>query len=384
MVTAAGIWFAGKCRDPRAGRQRSTGPVHALATIRGVHGLATGPAHCRPQAVGTVPCMRDLATLPKAHLHLHLEGAMRPETLAELAEEAGIPVPEVRGFGSFSAFSDMYVAACEVLRSMDDLRRLVDEVVEDAALAGAVWVEPATYLPHHNDRLGPDEAVLEVLLDELVAAGERHGIAAGLLIAADRTVDPRVALAQARIAVRYADDGVVAFGLHNDEVGFPPEPFADAFALARKGGLLSAPHGGELEGPAWVAGALEALGADRIQHGIRVVEEPELLARLAGTDVCLDVCPTSNVMLGVVPSVAEHPLPTLLDAGVTCSLNADDPLLFGPGLLEEYELVRAELDLDDDRLAGIARSSILASGADDALKADASRAVDTWLASPVA
>ena len=328
--------------------------------------------------------MRDLATLPKAHLHLHLEGAMRPETLAELAEEAGIPVPEVRGFGSFSAFSDMYVAACEVLRSMDDLRRLVDEVVEDAALAGAVWVEPATYLPHHNDRLGPDEAVLEVLLDELVAAGERHGIAAGLLIAADRTVDPRVALAQARIAVRYADDGVVAFGLHNDEVGFPPEPFADAFAVARKGGLLSAPHGGELEGPAWVAGALEALGADRIQHGIRVVEDPELLARLADTDVCLDVCPTSNVMLGVVPTVAEHPLPTLLDAGVTCSLNADDPLLFGPGLLEEYELVRAELDLDDDRLAAIARSSILASGADDALKADASRAVDTWLASPVA
>lgn len=326
--------------------------------------------------------MRDLATLPKAHLHLHLEGAMRPETLAELADQAGIPVPEVRGYGSFGAFADMYVAACDVLRSMDDLRRLVDEVVEDAALAGAVWVEPATYLPQHNDRLGPDEAVLEVLLDELAASGERHGIAAGLLVAADRTLDPRVALAQARIAVRYADEGVVAFGLHNDEVGFPPEPFADAFAVARKGGLLSAPHGGELEGPAWVAGALESLGADRIQHGIRVVEDPELLARLADADVCLDVCPTSNVMLGVVPTVAEHPLPTLLDAGVTCSLNADDPLLFGPGLLEEYELVRAELGLDDDRLAAIARSSILASGADDAVKADATRAVDAWLASP--
>jgi len=326
--------------------------------------------------------MRDLATLPKAHLHLHLEGAMRPETLAELADQAGIPVPEVRGYGSFGAFADMYVAACDVLRSMDDLRRLVDEVVEDAALAGAVWVEPATYLPQHNDRLGPDEAVLEVLLDELAASGERHGIAAGLLVAADRTLDPRVALAQARIAVRYADEGVVAFGLHNDEVGFPPEPFADAFAVARKGGLLSAPHGGELEGPAWVAGALESLGADRIQHGIRVVEDPELLARLADTDVCLDVCPTSNVMLGVVPTVAEHPLPTLLDAGVTCSLNADDPLLFGPGLLEEYELVRAELGLDDGRLAAIARSSILASGADDAVKADATRAVDAWLASP--
>ena len=324
--------------------------------------------------------MRDLAALPKAHLHLHLEGAMRPATLVELARDAGIPVPEVRGYGSFSAFSAMYVAACDVLRSADDLRRLVAEVVEDAALAGAVWVEPATYLPHHNDRLGSDEEILEIILDELALAGERHGIDAGLLIAADRTLDPRIAVEQARIAVRYADDGVVSFGLHNDEVGFPPEPFADAFAIARKGGLLSAPHGGELEGPAWVAGALDVLGADRIQHGIRGIEDPALLARLAASDVCLDVCPTSNVMLGVVPSVAEHPLRSLLDAGVTCSLNADDPLLFGPGLLDEYELARTELALDDEHLAAIARSSVLASGADDATKVRATADIDTWLA----
>ncbi|QXC60201.1 adenosine deaminase [Aquihabitans sp. G128] len=324
--------------------------------------------------------MRHLAALPKAHLHVHLEGAMRPATLAELAAEAGVPVPQVRGFGTFGAFAEMYVAACAVLTSEASLRRLVDEVVADAALAGAVWVEPATYIPQHRELLGPDEHVLEVILDELVHAGTRHGIGTGLLIAADRTLDPADAVAQARLAVRHAADGVVSFGLHNDETGFPPEPFAEAFDIALAGGLLSAPHAGELEGPASVVGALEALGAHRIQHGVRAVEDPDLVVRLAAADVCLDVCPSSNVLLGVFPSIADHPLPDLLAAGVSCSLNADDPLLFGPGLLEEYVLCRDEMGLTDCDLAAIARSSIRASGAPDALKARADNAVDLWMA----
>src|SRR3954452_12837057 len=114
--------------------------------------------------------MRALAELPKAHLHLHLEGGMRPSTLAELAERYGMTVPVVRGFGSFSVFAAMYVAACEVLRTPDDLRRLVEETVEDAAIAGAIWVEPSVYLPHHRERIGPAELVLEILLDALAAA----------------------------------------------------------------------------------------------------------------------------------------------------------------------------------------------------------------------
>lgn len=323
--------------------------------------------------------MRDLSTLPKAHLHLHLEGAMRPSTLAELAEAAGIPVPVIRGYGSFPMFSSMYVAACDVLRSEADLRRLVDEVVADAAQAGAVWIEPATYIPHHRSRLGTDEFVLEVILDELVAAGCRHGIGTGLLVAGDRTLDPSDALEQARLAVRYASDGVVSFGLANDEQGHPPEPFAEAFDLAVAHGLLSAPHAGELDGPSSVAGALDRLHADRLQHGVRAVEDPDLVVRLADLGVCLDVCPTSNVMLSVVPTIEAHPLPDLLAAGVRCSLNADDPLLFGPGLLEEYELCRATFDLTDEQMAAIARTSIEASGAPDALKVHATHDVDTWL-----
>ena len=324
--------------------------------------------------------MRDLATLPKAHLHLHLEGGMRPSTLTELATRYRMTVPEIRGFGSFAAFAAMYVAACEVLREPDDMIRLVDDTVDDAAAAGAVWIEPAIYLPHHNARLGPDEEVLELVLDAFAAAGARHGVGCGLIVAADRTVDPAIAVRLAHLACRYADRGVVAFGLANDEGPFPPEPFADAFAVARAGGLLSTPHAGELAGPASVRGALDALGADRVQHGVRAIEDPELVKRLADEAVCCDVCPTSNVLLSVVPSVADHPLGALLDAGVPCSVNADDPLLFGPHLLEEYGLCRDELGFDDARMAAIARHSIDHSGAPESVKADARAGVDAWLA----
>lgn len=326
--------------------------------------------------------MRDLFELPKAHLHIHLEGGMRPATLAELAVKYDMVVPEVSGFGSFTVFAEMYVAACEVLRHDEDIVRLVDDTLDDAAAAGAVWVEPSVYLPHHNARLGPSEHVLEVMLDAAAKASARTGVGVGFMVAGDRTRDPADAVAQAQLAVRYAGDGVVSFGLANDEALGPPEDFGEAFAIARDAGLLSTPHAGELAGPESVVGALDVLKADRIQHGVRAVEMPGLVDRLAESGVCLDVCPTSNLLLGIVPSLDEHPLPVLLDAGVRCSINGDDPLLFGPGLLEEYELCRSTFGLDDDRLAGIARSSIESSGAHDELEARTVAAIDRWLLAP--
>jgi adenosine deaminase len=322
--------------------------------------------------------MRDLRALPKAHLHVHLEGAMRPSTLRDLAADLGVQVPPIRGFGTFSAFAGMYVAACHCLSTPEALSRLVREVVEDAAADGAVWVEPAVYLPRHDERIGPPETTLEIILDAAAGAARELGIGAGLIVAADRTVDPADAVAQATLAAKYAGRGVVGFGLANDETNSPPEPFAAAFAIARDAGLLRTPHAGELAGPASVIGALDALDANRIQHGVRAVEDTELVRRLADSRVCLDVCPTSNVMLAVVPSIESHPLPALLAAGVRCSLNADDPLLFGPTLLEEYEIARARMGLDDATLAGIARDSIDASGAPAGSKAHARAAIDTW------
>lgn len=325
--------------------------------------------------------MRDLSTLPKAHLHVHLEGAMRPETLAELAGNYGIDVPPVAGFGSFTEFAGMYLSACEVLRDPVDLARVVDEVVHDAALAGATYVEPSFYAPHHRERLGQPDEILEMVLDFLATSSRRHGVAAGLMLAGDRTVDPADAVEQAKLAVRFADRGVVAFGLANDEALWPPAPFAEAFRIAAEGGLLSTPHAGELAGADSVREALDHLSANRIQHGVRAIEDQELVKRMADEGICCDVCPTSNVLLSVVPTMEASALGPLLDAGVPCSVNADDPLLFGPGLLEEYEICRSALGFDDDRMAHIARCSIEASGASVEVKAASLAGIDAWLAS---
>jgi adenosine deaminase len=326
--------------------------------------------------------MRDVRALPKGHLHLHLEGAMRPTTLAELAAQYGVEVPPIRGYGSFTAFIGMYVAACEVLRRPEDLARLMLEIAQDAAAAGAIWVEPATYLGRHDGRLGPAEAVIEILLDAAHRAEAATGVGVGLLVTADRTQPPADALRQARVAARYAGRGVVSFGLASDEALFPPEPFAEAFAVARRAGLISAPHAGELAGPASVRGALATLDPQRIEHGIRAVEDPALVWELAQRQVCLDVCPTSNALLSVVPSIEQHPLPELLRAGVRCSLNSDDPLFFGADLVAEYELGRSALGLDDAALAGIARASIEASGAPAALKQRGLAGIEAWLRAP--
>jgi adenosine deaminase len=304
---------------------------------------------------------------------------MRPSTLAELADTAGIPVPEIRGYGSFAAFADTYLAACDVLRTPEDFERLVYEVVEDSVRDGAVWVEPSFYAPHHRERFGADEDIIDMVLDAAAGAAERFDVGVGIMVAADRTVDPSIALDQARIAAKRADRGVVSFGLANDEAIGPPEPFTEAFAVAKEGGLLSTPHAGELAGPESVRGALATLAPDRLQHGVRAVEDPELVRQLADAGIVLDVCPTSNLLLAVYPSVREHPLPQLLDAGVQCSLNGDDPLLFGPGLLAEYELARLEMALDDDALANIARASLDGSGAPDSLKASTRAAIEAWL-----
>jgi adenosine deaminase len=152
--------------------------------------------------------------------------------------------------------------------------------------------------------------------------------------------------------------------------------------VARDGGLLITPHAGELEHGQFVHDSIELLGADRIQHGVRSFEVPGLVDELVARGTCLDVCPTSNVMLSVFPSLAEHPLPRLLAAGVRCSVNADDPLLFGVGILDEYEVCREAFGFDDETLASIARTSILAGGAPDDVVQRSLAGIEAWLGTP--
>jgi len=327
--------------------------------------------------------LRDLRSLPKAHLHLHLEGAMRPATLAELASAHGIDVPPLQGDGSFATFGGMYRAACLTLQSPADVLRIVQEVAEDAAESGATWVEPALMASAGAAlRLGldSDEAYLELLLAAAAEAQRATGVGVGLMLTANRARAPDTALREAELAARYAGRGVVAFGLADDESLGPPQAFTEAFALARAAGLISAPHAGELSGATSVLGALESLGAHRIQHGVRAIEDSALVEYVARKQICLDICPTSNLVLSVVPSLEAHPLPELLAAGVPVSVNADDPLFFGSSLLEEYELCRSAFGLDDAALAQIAACSLRASGAPDHLKRAGLIGIQRWLA----
>jgi adenosine deaminase len=307
---------------------------------------------------------------------------MRAETARELAERAGSTLAIGRRYASFSTFIDAYRALVGLLRTPDDLRRVVTEVVEDAAAEGAAWIEPTVLPAVCREVLESDAAVLDLVLNAGAAAARATGIGFGVLVAADRTAPAGDAEAVALLAAERAGRGVVAFGLVGEERSHPATPFRRAFAIAREAGLISAPHAGELAGPASVIAAIEELGARRIEHGVRSIEDPALLERLAGDWICLDVCPTSNEALGIAPDIRRHPLPRLLECGIACSVNADDPLLFGSSLLDEYERCRCELGLDDESLASIARSSLVHSGAPADLIAEANQRVEAWLGDP--
>lgn len=234
---------------------------------------------------------------------------MRPGTFAELAGEHGEQPSNPGGFSSFEDFVSMYQVAARLVREgpRENLLRLVREVVEDAAADGAVWIEPQVNPLTYEDDPGAALDLLDAVIDEGRRTAARLGIGFGVLVYARRNADPSEAVRAARLAARRADNGVVSFGLAGDEARYAPEPFAQAFTIARDAGLIPAPHAGELVGPDSVRAVLDVLGARRIAHGIRAVEDPDLVARLAAEGVVLDVCPTSNVALGVVESLSVHP-----------------------------------------------------------------------------
>lgn len=336
---------------------------------------------------------RDLSSLPKAHLHLHLTGGMRPATLVELAAAQGRVLPhglldphgarvDVTGRHGWTRFQRLYDAAREVLAGPDEVRRVVREIVEDEAAAGTGWVElqvdPTTYAP----RLGGLQAAVELLLDALAAGTARTGVGTALVIAANRTRHPGDAETLARLARRFAGRGVVGFGLSNDETRGFMEDFAKAFRMARDAGLLAVPHAGELRGPRSVRAAVEGLGATRLGHGVRAVEEPGLLDLLAERQVVCEVCPASNVALAVLPSLAAVPVVALRRAGVPVALGADDPLLFRSGLLAQYQAARAAMGLSDEALADLAGCSVRGSAAPSDVQRRLLDGIAGWLAAP--
>ncbi|GAA2451011.1 adenosine deaminase [Streptomyces macrosporus] len=337
--------------------------------------------------------VRDVRKLPKAHLHLHFTGSMRPSTLLELADKYGVHLPDALSSGrpprlratderGWFRFQRLYDIARSCLRSPEDIRRLVREAAEEDVRDGSRWLEiqvdPTSYAP----RLGGLIPALEIILDAVETASRETGLGMRVLVAANRVKHPLDARTLARLAVRYADRGVVGFGLSNDERRGFARDFDRAFAIARRGGLLSAPHGGELSGPSSVADCLDDLHASRVGHGVRAAEDPRLLRRLADQQVTCEVCPASNVALGVYDKPEDVPLRTLFEAGVPMALGADDPLLFGSRLAAQYEIARRHHGFTDAELAELARQSVRGSSAPEDVRKEILADVDAWLASP--
>jgi adenosine deaminase len=229
-------------------------------------------------------------------------------------------------------------------------------------------------------RFGGITSFLELVLDAARAATRATGLGIGVVVAANRTRHELDARTLARLAARHADAGVVGFGLSNDERRGTTERFAPAFRIAERAGLAAVPHGGELLGADSVSDCLRLLRARRVGHGVRSVEDPLVLAAVVDEGVTLEVCPWSNVSLGVYPRPQDVPLRTLVTAGARVALGADDPLLFGHRLLAQYELARDVHGFSDRELAGLARSSIEGSCAPLDVRSRLLRGVDDWLA----
>ncbi|WP_406726037.1 adenosine deaminase [Streptomyces sp. GD-15H] len=341
--------------------------------------------------------VRNVQLLPKAHLHLHFTGSMRPATVLELADKYGVRLPDTLTDALTSGeppslratdergwfrFQRLYDAARSCLREPEDIHRLVLEAAEEDLKDGSGWLEiqvdPTSYAP----RMGGLIPALEIILDAVDTARRDTGLGIRVLVAANRMKHHLDARTLARLAVRYADRGVVGFGLSNDERRGMARDFDRAFAIAREGGLLSAPHGGELAGPASVRDCLDDLEADRIGHGVRAAEDPRLLQRLADRQVTCEVCPASNVALGVYEKPGDVPLRRLFEAGVPLALGADDPLLFGSRLAAQYEIARRYHGFTDAELAELARQSVRGSVAPEDVKAKLLAGIDAWLVGP--
>lgn len=324
--------------------------------------------------------VRDLVALPKAHLHVHLESTVRRGTLREIGVANGVAVPDdVGSFGDFAAFfaQNDLVRAC--LRRPGDFRRIAFEFCADEAAQGTRYAEVSFSAAAHGERLGDLDMPLAAVREGLDAGREAFGIECRLILDHSRRRSVERAWRTLELARRHED--VVAVGLAGDEA-FPGDPFTEVFAAARDAGLHVVHHAGEGEGAASIRQALGAGRTERLGHGIRVLDDPDLVAEVRERRIPLEVCPSSNVALGFAATLAEHPLPRLRDAGLVVTLNTDIPALIGTPLATEYARVRDTFGYDDRVLAELARAGIDASFAPDATKARLRREIGSWLTTP--
>jgi adenosine deaminase len=314
--------------------------------------------------------------MPYAELHLHLEGTLEPELAFELARRNRITLPwrdvdDLRSrfdYGCLQDFLDIYYANMEVLRTAEDFADLTNAYLARAARAGVVRAEVFLDLQAHLARGLSAETVLGGVSEALRASQDTHGVSSGLIVTflrhlpaadAERAYDQAVATGVELLGI----------GLCSSEVGFPAAPFAALWERARADGLHTVAHAGEEGDSGYVWEALRELKVERIDHGIRAMEDPTLVAHLREQRIPLTVCPLSNVRLKAVPSLAAHPLPAMLDAGLLATINSDDPAYFGGYVDDNVAAVRHQFGLTDAQLATLAANSIEASFLSPAEKA---------------
>jgi adenosine deaminase len=307
-----------------------------------------------------------LRAIPKAELHLHLEGSIQPATVLELARRHRIDLPAADeaglrrwfAFRDFDHFIEVYVLITRCLREVEDYALIVRELGVNLAAQNCGYAE-VTFTPGTHKWLGIEQETWWTgLIEGRRQARELHGVEIRWVFDIVRNADFGTEEAKADYTLRTAlegmADGVVAFGLGGGEAGYPPEPWAPWFERAIAGGLRSAPHAGEHAGPDSIWGAINALGAERIGHGVRAIEDPVLVDYLREHHIPIELNPTSNVRLGVARSLEEHPLPRLLEAGVPLTVNSDDPPLFETTLTAEYLALAGPMSLSLDQVDQIA------------------------------
>jgi adenosine deaminase len=311
--------------------------------------------------------------IPKAELHVHLEGTAPPALIARIAQRNGLPVPDglFDGadrfvYGDFLDFLRAYDDAASVIRTGEDYRDITYEYLRSCAEQGAIYVE-LTASPDHAALVGlSDEEHLDGIARGIDDA-RAHGIEGRILISAVRNFGVERALRVARHAAERPHPYVVGFSMAGDEENYPAHLFAEPYAIASEAGLGCTMHAGEWAGPESVRAALE-LPITRISHGVRAIEDPALVQELARAGITLECCPTSNVVLGVYPSYEEHPLRRLADAGVRITLGSDDPPYFGASIGGEYEIAQQKLGFDEERLKAITATAIDAAFCDEGVK----------------
>jgi adenosine deaminase len=329
-----------------------------------------------------------IAGLPKAELHLHIEGSLEPELMFALAKRNGVTIPyasveEVRAayaFSNLQDFLDIYYAGADVLRTREDFRDLAVAYFDRAAADGVVHAEIFFDPQTHTDRGVAFDVVIQGLLDGMADAEARHGLTSKLILCFLRHLSEEAAFETLAMAAPWLDR-IAGVGLDSSEIGHPPAKFARVFAAAADKGLKLCAHAGEEGPPEYVREALDLLRIDRLDHGNRSLEDPALTARLARIGMTLTVCPLSNVKLCNVASIDEHPIDAMLRQGLRATINSDDPAYFGGYIGANFTAAARARNLDRDDLVTLARNSFLGSFLpDDAVAAHLAK-LDAYAAS---